>query len=91
MRKRTDPTPTPPRVPDTLTVVLIDTTTNYISIVHENEWRPYTRRTVQIKLTEEQRRALTPQHTGTINGETTHERILQAWLEPVYDEEAPTG
>ena len=67
-----------PAVPDTLTVILADTQSTYIAVVHENEHRPYERRTVQVKLTEEQRRAIAPLRTGM----TTHEAYLQAWLEP---------
>lgn len=82
MKTKTDPAANPPLVPDTLTVVLIDDTPNYIAIVHENEWRPYGRRTVQIRLTEEQRRRIAPRTTGMISGKQTHEHVLQAWLEP---------
>ncbi|MYD87715.1 MAG: hypothetical protein F4Y14_16945 [Acidobacteria bacterium] len=82
MKTTTDPTPSPPLVPDTLTVVLIDDTPNYVAIVHENEWRPYARRTVQIRLTDEQRRQLAPRATGMIHGKQQHEQVLQAWLEP---------
>lgn len=82
MKTTTDPTPSPPPVPDTLTVVLVDDTPNYVAIVHENEWRPYARRTVQIRLTDEQRRQLAPRETGMIRGEKQHEQVLQAWLEP---------
>lgn len=82
MKTETDPTRNPPLVPDTLTVVLIDTTPNNTAIIHENEWRPYGRRTVQIRLTDEQRRRIAPRTTGMIRGEHTHEHVLQAWLEP---------
>ena len=85
MSKKPDTPTSTPAVPDTLTVVLMDSTPTYIAIVHENEWRPYARRTVQIKLTDEQRRQLTPRKTGTIKGRDTHEEILQAWLEPAND------
>ncbi|MCY4114878.1 MAG: hypothetical protein OXG33_13220 [Chloroflexi bacterium] len=85
MKTKTDPGANPPLVPDTLTVVLIDDTPNYIAIVHENEWRPYGRRTVQIRLTEEQRRLIAPRRTGMIRGEHTHEQVLQAWLEPATE------
>lgn len=54
----------------------------YLAVVHENEHRPYKRRTVQVRLTDEQRRALQPQHTGIITGTPTHEEFLTAWLEP---------
>ena len=71
-----------PAVPDTLTVILADTQSTYIAVVHENEHRPYERRTVQVKLTEEQRRAIAPLRTGMNGGKPTHEAYLQAWLEP---------
>ena len=82
MKTIADPTPSRPLVPDTLTVVLFDDTPTYVAIVHENEWRPYARRTVQIRLTDEQRRQLAPRETGMIKGEQQHEHVLQAWLEP---------
>ena len=82
MNRKTGPAAKPPLVPDTLTVVLIDDTPNYIAIVHENEWRPYGRRTVQIRLTKEQRRQIAPRSTGMIRGKHTYEHVLQAWLEP---------
>ena len=69
-------------VPDTLTVVLADTHATYMAIVHENEHRPFQRRTVQIRLTNEQRRELRPRHTGMNRGQATHEEHLTAWLEP---------
>ena len=85
MKTKTDPAANAPLVADTLTVVLIDDTPNYIAIVHENEWRPYGRRTVQIRLTDEQRRQIAPRTTGTISGKQTHEHVLQAWLEPATE------
>ena len=89
MDRKPGPPPNPPLVPDTLTVVLIDPSPNHAAIIHENEWRPYGRRTVQIRLTEEQRRRLAPRNTGTIRGEHTWEHILQAWLEPATDPLSP--
>lgn len=85
MKTTTAPTPSRPLVPDTLTVVLFDETPNHTAIVHENEWRPYARRTVQIRLTNEQRRQLAPRQTGMIGGKATHEGILQSWLEPATE------
>ena len=85
MSSKTGPAAKPPLVPDTLTVVLIDDTPNYIAIVHENEWRPYGRRTVQIRLTKEQRRQIAPRSTGMISGKHTYEDVLQAWLEPATE------
>ena len=69
-------------VPDTLTVVLADTYGTYLAVVHENEHRPFQRRTVQIPLTDEQRHKLRPRHTGMDRGKPTHEEFLTAWLEP---------
>jgi hypothetical protein len=74
-----------PLVPSTLTVVLADTQASSCADMNENEQQPYRRRTVQIKLTEEQRQALTPRYTGHSSGKPTHEEILQAWLEPAED------
>lgn len=71
-----------PKVPDTLTVVLADTTAAMVAVVHENETRPYIRRTVQLRLTEAQRRAIEPRYTGHSNGKATFEEVLDAWLEP---------
>ena len=71
-----------PNVPDTLTVVLADTQGTYTAVVHENEHRPYRRRTVQVTLTDDQRRALEPRCTGITDGAQTHEEHLSSWLEP---------
>ena len=92
-RRRTPGTATPPladdephacraKVPDTLTVVLADTQGTYLAAVHENEHRPYQRRTVQIRLGDEQRNALRPRHTGMNGARHTHEEYLETWLEP---------
>lgn len=91
MKTTTEPTPSPPLVPDTLTVVLVDDTPTYIAIVHENEWRPYARRTVQIRLTDDQRRQLAPRATGMISGKHTHEHVLQSWLEPATEPLPPNA
>lgn len=77
-----DKTRTMPAVPDTLTVVLADTLGTETAIIHENEHRPYGRRTVQVALTEKQRRLLKPQFLGYASGHARHEIVLQAWLEP---------
>lgn len=68
----------PPKV---LTVVMADRTATYISLVHENEHQPWRRRTVQIRLTPEQREQLRPRPTGTINGQEQTEAIVDCWLE----------
>jgi hypothetical protein len=78
-----------PLAPDTLTVVLIDPSANNAAIIHEGEWRPYDRRTVQIRLTDEQRRQFAPRSTGTVRNERTYEHVLQAWLEPASEPLAP--
>ena len=70
-------------VPTTLTVVMADTLVTSTAIVHENEHRPYRRRTVQIELTGKQRQQLQPRYTGHSNGQATHEEYIDAWLEPV--------
>ena len=53
--------------------------------MHENEWRPYALRTVQIRLTDDQRRQLALRATGMISGKHTHEHVLQSWLEPATE------
>ena len=75
----------PALVPDTLTVIMVDPSANNAAIIHENEWRPYDRRTVQIKLTDEQRRQLKPRCTGVAGSETSYESVLQTWLEPASE------
>ena len=72
----------PPNVPNTLTVITINGEPTISAIVHENEWRPYRRRTVQIALTEEQRHQIEPRQTGYADGRMQHEEVLQCWLEP---------
>jgi ACT domain-containing protein len=70
--------------PKVLTVIMADTQRTYISIVHENEHKPYGRRTVQIELTDEQRRQLEPRYTGNISpGAEQYEEVLYCWFEPV--------
>ncbi len=81
-RTRNDETANVPTTPDTLTVILADTTATMVAIVHENEQRPYRRRTIQLKLTDEQRRQLEPRYTGHSNGKAMYEEVLDAWLEP---------
>ena len=79
----------PPAVPDTLTVVIMDRNPTITAIIYENEWRPYDRRSVQIHLTEEQRRQIEPRKTGYVDGRMQHEEILQCWLEPATHPLAP--
>lgn len=67
----------------TLTVILANTWETYAAIVYENEWRPYSRRTVQIELTPEQAAKLTPRVVGTDKGKDVKEIILQCWIEPL--------
>ena len=81
-RTRKADTANVPTTPDTLTVILADTTATMVAIVHENEQRPYRRRTIQLKLTDEQRRQLEPRYTGHSNGKPTCEEVPDAWLEP---------
>lgn len=78
------------RAPEVLTVVLEDRWGTYISIVHENEHRPYVRRTVQIRLTDEQRAQLEPQKVGSDRGTTKYEAVRECWLEPVPEHGEPS-
>ena len=73
--------------PCTLTVVMLDDLITETAIVHENQWRPYGKRTVQIQLTEDQRAQLRPRHVGSSNGKERYEKIFDAWFEP--EEEKP--
>ena len=66
----------------TLTIVLADTQATHISLIHNQEQRPYRRRTVHIELTAEQRRLLTPRKTGQIKTQPVYEEELGCWLEP---------
>ena len=65
-----------------LTVVLADTWRTYMSVVHENEHRPYGRRTVQITLTPEQQEAIRPRKVRRGGGFEKYETVLDCWLEP---------
>lgn len=64
-----------------LTVVMVNTWRTQIAIVHENSFLPYTRRTVQIELTQEQVAALAPQKLGVNCGKDVHEEMGEVWLE----------
>lgn len=64
-----------------LTVILANTFPTEISLIYENEWQPYRRRTVQIELTPEQIEKITPQKVGERRGEDVYEILLQSWLE----------
>lgn len=68
--------------PKILTVVMADAGPTTIAIVHENEWAPFVRRTVQIELTEEQRAKLIPRSTVTNNGCHIYEHVERCWFEP---------
>lgn len=83
MANGTAPTTSAGKVPEILTVVLADTYGTEIAVIHENSYRPYQRRTVQIRLTEEQRAALAPRYVGMRGPDPVHEEILECWLEPV--------
>ena len=72
----------PPSIPETLTVIMIDRVRTAASIIHEGECLPHGRRTVQIKLTEEQRRELTPRDLGLSSGRMQYEEVRECWLEP---------
>ena len=66
-----------------ITVILADTTPTYIALVHENQHRPYSKRTVTLPLTPEQQALIEPRETGHINGKVMHEVILDCFVE--YD------
>ena len=65
-----------------LTVIMVDTYRTYAALIHENESKPYGRRTVQIELTPEQMAAIKPRALGTTSqGDEIAEEIGQCWLE----------
>ena len=64
-----------------LTVILANVTETYIAVVHENQSRPYGRRTVQVPLTADQQAMIAPRETGMISGEMQREIVLESWLE----------
>ena len=68
-------------VPDTLTVVLVNKSSVTIALRHFNETQPSEYRTVQIRLTEEQREQLALRCTGMSNGNMHYEEIYRSWLE----------
>lgn len=76
-----------PHAPKTLTVVMADSFSTRMRIIHENEWSPYVRRTVQIELTEEQRQKLIPKHVGVDRGKNIYEEILECWFEPIDEKD----
>ena len=67
--------------PRTLTVVMLGTERTRMAIIHENEWMPYSRRTVHIKLTDEQREQLAPRKVGFSSGRDVYEEIGDVFLE----------
>ena len=73
--------------PKVLTVILADTHVTMSAIVNEQEWVPYGRRTVQIELTPEQRKAIERRHTGYDRVREMYEVIVGCWFEPDEDEE----
>jgi len=64
-----------------ITFILADTTTTYVALVHENQHRPYSKRSVSIELTPEQELLIRPRKTGHINGKVQHEIILDCFVE----------
>ena len=78
-----------PKVPAVLTVILGDTFGTETAIIHENEHRPYRKRTVQIRLTEDQRREVSPRYLGRSGGNPRFEEVLEAWLEPASEPIGP--
>lgn len=66
-----------------LTVVMVNAYRSYIAAVYEEQSFPYSRRTVQIELTDEQMKLLEPRECGNISGEKRQmlEEIERCWLE----------
>lgn len=64
-----------------ITFILADTTPTYVALVHENQYRPYSKRSVSINLTPEQEMLLRRRETGHINGKVQREIILECFVE----------
>ncbi len=74
-------------VADTLTVVMVDTQRNRVAIIHEGQSMPYSKRTVHIKLTEEQLKQLQPLCVGKEKGKDVFEELGDVWIETRGDED----
>ena len=66
----------------TLTVIFRDTNRTRLAVIHENDWVPFQKRTVQIELTPEQEEALKPRHVGVHCGQDVFEERGECWIEP---------
>lgn len=64
-----------------VTFILADTHVTWVSLYHENEHRPFRKRTVTIELTPEQVSQLAPRNVGVRDGEAQFEEILECFLE----------
>ena len=73
-------------LPDTLTVIMLNTQRTYIAIVHENEHIPYGRRTIHVELTTEQIEKLRPKCVGSNGGKVVLEEVGEVFLETLRGE-----
>ena len=64
-----------------VTVILADTFTTRMSIMHLNQTRPYQKRAVTIQLTTEQWDKIKPLVIGKENGVEVTEEILECFLD----------
>lgn len=64
-----------------VTFILADTVSTYLALVHENEHKPYRKRTATIELTPEQVAAIGIRETGFVSGVEKHEEILECFVE----------
>ena len=64
-----------------LTVVFANIHATACAVEHLNEHIPFTYRTVQIELTDEQMKQLQPKEVGHSRGEKVFEIIHNSWLE----------
>jgi len=67
--------------PIKLHFVLADTLATYLSLIYENEHRPYRKRVVTIELTPEQMEAIAPRSVGWCDGTERYEELLDVILE----------
>ncbi|NIN00516.1 MAG: hypothetical protein GTO24_21260 [candidate division Zixibacteria bacterium] len=65
-----------------LTFILADTLSTRMALIHENQIRPYIKRSVRIDLTPEQIKLVEPRAVGTEGASKIYEEILEIFVEP---------
>ena len=72
-----------------ITLILANTLRTEIALIHENESRPYERRTVTLQLTDEQIAAIRPRFVGSNGGADRYEEILNVFIDEEIPESTP--